>query len=201
MKNINWKFSKKFGSHWIKVKFYNTEPDLKVAKVIKGVRFCEVVKKAIEYPIIIDKESLTCLGAKFVFGWDSQDKNKILDLCQKKRQVQREALISIFSKSPFLKKPFKYIGLNTECSPDLLISYLSPEQVSKIIRTYQNKLGKILSVSLTSMTPVCGGVAVKTYLNKNINISFGCRDSRKFAGLEMYELAIGIHKRLFKYFV
>jgi len=41
MDRINWKFSDKFRSHWIKVKFYEENPKLKDVDKPKKIRFCQ----------------------------------------------------------------------------------------------------------------------------------------------------------------
>ncbi len=201
MDNINWSFSSKFGGHWIKVKFYKEKPNLKEFKKLEGVRFCEATKKAIIYPVLLDKESISCSGAQYAFGWRPGYKDELLNSCRDKRQVSRNILESMLLQIPHFKKPFKYIGLNTEGGPDLLISYLPPEKIMNLIKIYHNQQGESLDVSLFSMMSICGSVAVKTFLDKEISISFGCDDSRKYADMRRENLAVGIPRRLFSMFL
>jgi len=49
---------------------------------------------------------------------------------------------------------------------------------------------------LFNMMPICGGVAVKSHLEQKITVSFGCVDSRNFAGLKSYTVAVGIPRNL-----
>jgi len=65
---------------------------------------------------------------------------------------------------------------------------------------FNGKFGRNLECSLCSMMPICGGVVAATYLNKNINISFGCNDSRRLAEMRRENLAIATPDRLFKIF-
>lgn len=51
------------------------------------------------------------------------------------------------------------------------------------------------------MMAVCGGVAVRTYLEEKISLSFGCDDSRRFADMKRENLAVKIPKRLFNIFI
>ena len=201
MDQINWRFSDRFGSHWIKVKFYKEKPTLEEAQKLKRVRFCEATREAIKYPVLLDKNSISCPGAQYAFGWNSNYKNELLGNCQDKRQTQVRILKSMFSKTPYFKRPFKYIGLNTEGEPDLIMSYMSPEQIMNLIKIYNNLSGENLDVSLSSMMPVCSGIAVKTYLKGEVSLSFGCDDSRKFSDMRRDSLVIGISKNLFKVFV
>jgi len=99
------------------------------------------------------------------------------------------------------KKPFEYIGLNTKGKPDLIISFSTPEKIKELIKIYNYRNGGNLDVSLNSVMPICGGIAVKSYLEGKVILSFGCDDSCKFSGLGRDTLAIGIPNRLFKVFV
>ncbi|MBU0486287.1 MAG: DUF169 domain-containing protein [Proteobacteria bacterium] len=201
MTNIHRKLSEKFRSQWIKIKFYKDEPDLNGVKKLKNVRFCEATKEAITHSVILDKKSISCPGAQHAFGWKNGYKDELLNMCSDKQKTEKTALKSMFLRAPYLKKPFKYIGLNTDGEPDLVMSYLVPSNVMNFVRVFNNKFGKNLECSLCSMMSICGGVAAATYLNKNINISFGCNDSRRLADMKRENLAIGIPNRLFKVFV
>ena len=200
MDKVNWRFSDKFRSHWIKVKFYKEKPKDNDAKRLKNVRFCEATREAILHPILLDKESIVCPGAQHAFGWKSLYKNGLLKGCCDKRDVQKNTLKSMLSRIPYFKKPFKYIGLNTEGIPDLVMAYIPPQEVMDLIKMYHNKEGNNLDVSLCTMMAVCGGVAVRTYLDEKISLSFGCDDSRKFADMRRENLAVGIPKKLFQIF-
>jgi len=200
MEHINWKFADKFKSHWVKVKFYQERPKAEEAKKSKNVRFCEAVKEAITHPILLDKNSISCLGAQYAFGWNP-DRKKLLETCQNKTQASMKNLKSTLSQVPRFKKPFKYIGLNTEDIPDLLISYTSPQEIMNLTGLYQKYIGKNLDISLSNMMSICGGIAVRSYLEEKITLSFGCVDSRNLAGLERYTVAVGIPRNLCNIFV
>ena len=200
MEHINWKFANKFRSHWVKVKFYKEKPKVEKAKKLKDVRFCEAVKKAITHPILLGRNSISCLGAQYAFGWDS-DRKKLLETCQNKTQTPMANLKSTLSQAPRFKKAFKYIGLNTEGIPDLVISYTSPQEIMNITRLYQKYTGKNLDISLSNMMSICGGIAVRSYLEGKITLSFGCIDSRNLAGLERHTVAVGIPRNLCNIFV
>ena len=107
----------------------------------------------------------------------------------------------MLAKIPCLKTPFNYIGLNTNDEPDLVLSYMPPEEIMRLIKIYHNREGKNLDVSLCSMMSICGGIAVKTYLEGNINFSFGCDEYRKYADIRRENLAVGIPNRMFDLFV
>ena len=200
MKKIDWDGMHKFNTHWIKVKFFNNKPNVKNAKVLKNVRFCEATKEVMFEPILLDRESISCSGAKYAFGWAAGNKNRLLDSCYGKQQIQKNTLKSMLSRMPYFKKPPKFIGLNTEGEPDLIMSYMSAEKVMNLIKDYHNHWGRNLDVSLSSMMSICGGVAVRSFLEKDISISFGCHDSRKYADMRIENLAVGIPKNMFSIF-
>ena len=131
-----------------------------------------------------------------MFKWDSNIK-KLMGTCEDSREIQRNVLTSLLKSVPKLKKPVKYIGLNTEGDPDMLISFLPPAEAMQVVQKYQNKKGKMLNTCITSMMSVCGGVAVNTYVNKKICVSFGCDDSRKYADIGRETLIVGIPKNMF----
>jgi uncharacterized protein (DUF169 family) len=200
MDRVNWEFSKKFGKHWIKVKFYKKEPSLKEGKRVKGVRLCEAIKKAITYPILIDRDSITCPGAQYALGWKSDNDEEMLRSCADKNFVSIKNLKSMFDMSPRLEDPFEYIGLNTEGDPDMVVSFAAPGEVYKMVRLYNYYHGGDLDLSLSSMMSICGGVVVRSYREKKFSLSFGCEDSRKFAGLGHDTLVVGVPKDLFGVF-
>ena len=133
MEFINWKFSDRFSGHWIKVKFYKEKPDLKEVKRLENVRFCEATQKAMICPVLLDKESITCRGAHYAFGWKSDNKDKFLDNCHEKREAQKGIIESLLSHIPSLKGKFNYIGLNTPGEPDLIMSYIVPQEVMRLV--------------------------------------------------------------------
>jgi len=51
------------------------------------------------------------------------------------------------------------------------------------------------------MMSICGGVAAKAYLKREICISFGCQDSRKYADIGRENLVVGIPKNLLNIFI
>jgi len=198
MDRINWKFTDKFRSHWIKVKFYENDPKLKDVEKPRKIRFCEATNQAITKPILVKKTSFSCPGARYALGYDNGNSIKS---CDDKRNVNESILKTMLSQSPTLKTSYEYIGFNTDGEPDLLISYLPPEEVMNLVKIYNNKEGKNLDISLSTMMSVCGGVAVKALNKKQVSFSFGCDDSRKFADMSRETLAVGIPKNLFNVFV
>ncbi|MFH1459409.1 MAG: DUF169 domain-containing protein [Candidatus Omnitrophota bacterium] len=200
MVKINQNILDRLRNHWIKVKFYKKNPKLNGIKPLKNIKFCEATHKALFEPVLLNRKSISCLGAKHVFGWGNTLKNNILKKCNNKHKTKNFVFIDMFRQISALKKSVECIGLNTDDFPDMIISYLPPEDVMELIKKYNILTGKRLNFSLSSMMSICGGIAVNTYLENDINISFGCNDSRKYANIRRDSLAIGIPRRLFSIF-
>ena len=111
-----------------------------------------------------------------------------------------KVLKSMFSKSSHLEKPFEFIGLNTEGEPDLVVSFMAPQEVHEMVKIYNYHYGDNLDVSLSSMMSVCSGIVAKTYREEQFSLSFGCDDARKFAEMGRDTLVVGVPKKLFGVF-
>lgn len=192
MNNIHRKFAAQFRTHWIKVKFYSERQQLNSAKRLEDVRFCEATSEAILHPIILDSESITCPGAQYAFGW--KDESYVLDHCRDKTSLPEKVFQSMLRQMPRLDKTFECIGLNTDGEPDLIMSQVMPDDVMHLITLYNSRVGKNLDVSLSSVMSICGGIAVRTFLEDRITFSFGCIDSRKYSGISRDQLVVGIPK-------
>ena len=196
---MNKRFSEKFSSQWVKVKFYK-EPYRNDAYYPRSIRFCEALKLAITKPVIIDEKNLSCDSAQYAFGWREKFDKDLLEKCKKRRGINDKNLQSLLSTVPRLHKPFNCIGLNSDGEPDMVIACVSPQDMMEIVKIYNNHSGRGIKADLNSVSGICSNVAVKTFLDGNINISFGCVDSRKYADFGRDRLAVGISKRLFKLF-
>jgi len=201
MERINKRLSCKIGKHWIKIKFYKEEPPLDNVQRPGKIRFCEATKRAILNPILLDKENISCPGALYTFGWDSRFPYQSFDNWSKKNEKQKNILRSLVSHIPVLGSPFEYIGLNTDGESDIVMAYLSPEETMELIKILNFTYGIHVKTSLFSVMPICGGIAVKTYNEGKINLSFGCDDSRNYAKMHRFELAVGIPKSMYHLFL
>jgi uncharacterized protein (DUF169 family) len=199
--NMNKRFSEKFSSQWIKVKFYHKDPSSNGIAHPKSIRFCEALKLAITKPIIVDEKNLSCESARHAFGWREKFDKDLLGKCKDKRNVNSKVLESLLLTVPRLNKPFSCIGLNTDDEPDLLMASICPKDMMEIVKIYNNRKGENLKLSLNSASGICSNVAVKSFLDGNINISFGCTDSRRYADIGRDRLTVGIPSRLFELFI
>ncbi|MBL7075506.1 DUF169 domain-containing protein [candidate division KSB1 bacterium] len=200
MENIK-KFARKFGGSWVRVKFYKEMPDIGSAAVPTDIRFCEALHKAKTSSVFLTQSSISCLGAKYAFGWDKYAQNRIIQECKEKRNLPEGVVKSMIESVPRLKERLVAIGLNTYELPDILISYLQPGQVMRLIKYHQTRLGKNIHADVSCLMSVCGNIAVRSYLSQQISISFGCDDSRLYGKIPRDRLVVGVPYVLMKTFL
>jgi uncharacterized protein (DUF169 family) len=190
----------KYSGPWTKVKFYKEKPNVETARELSNLRFCEAIKESWKTrSIILDRSSINCLGARYVFGWDDK-KDEVIENCKKRWNISTERVGSIINAVEVLPSGINYIGLNVDGVPDVVVSYIQPKQFMHMLKTYENKTGKRLQTSLSSIMSICGSV-VKAYLNKEIHISFGCEDSRTYGDIGRDRFAVAIPSNLVELFI
>jgi uncharacterized protein (DUF169 family) len=190
MRNNHPVFSNQFRDHIIGVKFYKETPALKNVKKLNNVRFCEAVFEAVHSPMVLDRESINCMGARYVFGWI--DQAAFQKHCGEKISFPKQTTQSLLQQISRLKSNFGWIGFNTDNNPDLIVSRVTPQEAMVLIDFYHRKTGKTLDIDFCCMMSICGGIAVKTYLEDRITFSFGCKDSRKYAKIGRDQLVVGL---------
>jgi uncharacterized protein (DUF169 family) len=190
----------KYSSPWTKVKFYREKPNTENAKELSNVRFCEAIKESWRMrSVILDRSSISCLGARYVFGWESK-KDEIIEKCKKKWDIPVETIRSILNDVEVLPEGMNYIGLNVEGVPDAVVSYIQPKQFMDMLKTYGNKTGEQLQTSLSSVMSICG-IVVRAYKDRQIHISFGCEDSRMYGDIGRDRFAVAIPNNLIESFI
>jgi uncharacterized protein (DUF169 family) len=163
------------------------------------MRFCEAVTVAKLKPVLLSKENISCPSALYSFGWE--DKLNLVKYCGKKRTLPKNEVEELINFLKPLDDSINYIGLNTDEDPDLVISYLSPEQAMRILRIYFDKRRLPLNFDILPVMSVCGGVVVRSFLEDKISLSFGCEDSRRYGNIGRDRLIIGIPKSHFEIFL
>jgi uncharacterized protein (DUF169 family) len=78
------------------------------------------------------------------------------------------------------------------CLPDVVIGYIRPQSGMKLVRQWQRVHGTRPLVRLSSIMAICGDVVVGAYVSSRLRVSFGCRDSREFGGVEDDRVVVGI---------
>jgi uncharacterized protein (DUF169 family) len=187
------RFQRHFGGRWTGVKFYFDDLPICDENPLGDTRFCEAITRSLMQPVLLKPESLNCHGARYVFGWDEKVKAEMVKRFHHQEGFSEARAKELVQTLPKINGFLKGIGLNVKNSPpDLLLAYLQPEQVMKLLRSYQVNLGKALNVDLSSIVSVCGHVAVEAVAKKRIALSFGCKDSREYGGITRDRVAIGV---------
>ena len=188
-------FQDHFSIKGVGVKFYNDEIDTSNFQILRNIRFCQAVRIARDQRVLLDKDSIICKGARYALGFEDEAKEAIVNVIKLRRGISKEIAEKLVENIPRIKNsPYKYIGLNVD-DPDILIFYINPTRFMEFIKIYQ-RTGNSLEVKLSSLTAMCGDVAVQTYLTKKICISFGCDDSREYGEVSDEELVVGIPKEV-----
>ncbi|MBW2038188.1 MAG: DUF169 domain-containing protein [Deltaproteobacteria bacterium] len=189
-------FQRRFGGRWIGVKFYYDELPTSNENPIRDVRFCEAITKSMMRPVLLTPKDLNCRGARYVFGWDNGVKEEMVERFHQQEGFSEIGAEELVQEVPRINGSLKGIGLNVKNGPDILLSYLQPGQVMKLLRTYQVHFGEELTVDLSSIVSICGHVAVEAFVEKRIALSFGCSDARKYGGITRDRVAIGVPTRV-----
>ena len=185
-------FQRRFGGRWTGVKFYYGDLPICDENSIRDARFCEAITRSLVHPVLLTPEGLNCPGARYVFGWDATVKTEMVERFHYQEGFSEPKAKELVQNLPKISGSLKGIGLNIRNDPDLFLSYLQPEQVMKLLRSYHVHFGKDLNVDLSSIVSVCGHVAVEAVIKKQIALSFGCRDSREYGGITRDRVAIGV---------
>jgi len=178
-------------SDWVAIKFEKEIP----VNDIEPVRFCEAVYKAQKKTVSLSLSNVCCQGAKRCLGWLKNNDVKLAQMLSEKTGIHQKVARELVRKVPVLNDKFSGISLGKDIDGDVYISYASPESAMKLVRSWQKMTGQNLDTEVSGIMSVCGNVAVKSYIDQKISISFGCPDSREYGSIEKGRLVIGLpHK-------
>ncbi len=183
-------FETHFRTRGIGVSLVKESPKTENYKEIKGTSFCQAVKLAHSEPLRVNKDSLSCPGARFVFGLKGAGPEPVIKELVKNRKISLNTAKKMFEAPARFTKPFQWILLNQR-NADMYIFLFNPKKVMHFLTLYQMK-GELFTAELGSIMAMCGEIAVKTLVTGKISLSFGCPDSRKNGGIQDSELIIGI---------
>ncbi len=185
------KLSQISGSDWVAVKF---EKEI-IANDIEPVRFCEAVYKSQNKPISLSFSSICCDGAKRCFGWLKDTDVKLAQRLSEKTGTSQDIALKLIRSVPVLTEKFSGVSFSKDIDGDVYITYANSESAMKLVRSWQTITECNLDTEISGIMSVCGNVAVKSYIDQKISISFGCPDSRKYGGITKEQLVIGLpHK-------
>jgi len=190
------KLQQRFRSRWVGVTFYRDGIPPIHATALPNGRFCEAVTHAYTGPVVVTRENLHCPGANHVFSWDDSLQTVIIDKLHRDEGFSLGIARELVKELPTVKGSLAAIGLNVVETPDVVISYLQPGRVMHLLRQYQRAFGKDLAVNLSSLVSVCGHVALQSFLEQRIALSFGCVYSRLYGSITRDRVAVGMPSEL-----
>jgi len=188
-------FEDYFASKGVGVSFCNKDIDTNSFQLLRDVKFCQAVKLAREQKILLDKDSITCKGARYALGFEPGIQKELVNALKFKRGVPENIAGRLVNSIPRITNAsHTHICLNSD-HPDIFIFYMTPKQFMGLLKVYQ-RTGNRPGISLSSVTAMCGDIAAQTFVTRNICISFGCDDSREFGAVADGELIVGIPREI-----
>jgi len=182
------KLSRISDSDWVAIKF---EKQI-TSNDTEHLKFCEAVYKAKNRRISLPFNNICCEGAKRCLGCLKNNDVKLAQRLAEKIGMTQNISLELIKNVPVLNEEFSGISLGKYIDSDVYISYINPESAMKLVRCWQKTTGSNLNTEISGIMSVCGNVAVKSYINKNISVSFGCPDSREYGSIKKGQLVIGI---------
>jgi uncharacterized protein (DUF169 family) len=154
-------------------------------------RICEAVAESFREPIVQRADGIACCGARRSLALDNGDED-LVDRIVAESGIDRSFGTRIVKRTPHLATPPVAISYGVLDSPDVVIGYIRPESAMKLVRLWQHIHGTSPLVRLSSFMAICGDIVVGAYVSNRLRVSFGCRDSREFGGVEDDRVVVGI---------
>lgn len=191
-------FESKMGGRWIGVSFHKQPlSDIRMAK--QSMHFCEAVLASSTGAFTLTKTFLNCPGAQRSFGWHQNGDTAFVEKLTKRNGLEEKSAKILLEKTPLIEnEEIDALTIGTYDAPDILISYLQPENAMRFVQHWQKVHHGNLDLSISSMMAVCGSVAVGAYKTGRVCCSFGCPESRYHGGIGRDRLVIGVPTALFK---
>jgi len=153
--------------------------------------YCELIQKARFGESFIIK-SQRCKIAEFVFR--NTEKAPIDYYFDSKRYIDRNtAKKAVENLSRFDKKP-KSIKISPYHNGyfDVLILFIKPKNAMKLIQAYAYKNGKGFKIKSNGTASLCSETTAYPITSSSINLSMGCRGSRKHSKYSDNEVVVGL---------
>ncbi|MGM0771032.1 MAG: DUF169 domain-containing protein [Halobacteriota archaeon] len=154
--------------------------------------YCEMITKAREGEVFI-ASSQRCPPGKYVLG-ESENRPDGYYL-NSGRYTDKETASNAASNLPRVCRDYDHIKIeplsNNNGTFDVMILYLRPEKVMRIVQAMAYNDGKRLNIDTFGAASICGDCTVLANEN-GIGLSYGCKGSRKHSGYSDDEIPIGI---------
>jgi len=154
--------------------------------------FCELVQKArTGEEFLVSGQS--CSPGDYVLGFSEE--SPAAYYLNSGRYKNLKAAENAALSLPRLKKRFCFIRVGpmslNKGSFDVLILFLKPEKVMRIVQASAYPEGKRAVLDTLGAASICGDCTVLAY-RQGMGLSFGCKGSRKHSGYGDFEVPIGL---------
>jgi len=166
------------GESWVGIQFH-FQPIFGPKMTHPPTRLCEAIYRALDETFTCSVEMIQCPGACRSLGVQASDVEELATSMFEKSGTPKEAARRIISQVPRLHFTPTAITLGKVPSPDVLVSFISPQGAMKLVRLWQEVHGAAMETTLSTFMGVCGHVAVKAFNTRQPALSFGCPASRK----------------------
>ena len=194
------KFERRVGGRWTGITFHKQMPP-DATLLDNPMPFCKAITTSSTGAFTLTKSLLNCPGAQRSFGWHLNGDAALAEKIANQNGLDAESTNSLVKKTTrFVEEEIAAITVGTYDTPDILVSYLQPENAMRFMRQWQNVYQKNLDVSISSIMAVCGSVAVGVYRSSRVCCSFGCPESRSHGSISRDRLILGVPAALLKDF-
>lgn len=192
MKTIR-KLEQAIGGRWLGVSIYSVPVKCKEEYACPQLdRFCEALKMGTVKKVLVDPRRFTCLGARYAFGYGDDRRDAMIEKLVDTKGYSPRCAAELIAHTPHCVDGVEAIGINLSKKPDVFIAQLQPAQVMRLLRIYQERLGKVFQTEISSVIAACGNVFVKAIQRQDMAISFGCDDSRAYGDVARDRLYAGL---------
>jgi uncharacterized protein (DUF169 family) len=158
--------------------------------------YCEIVQKARHgESFLVGKQR--CKPGDYVLG--VSDKSPADYYLRSGRYASQKIAQKAADSLPRIEKSYSSIKIEplSQCTQnyDVLVLYLKPEAVMRIVQAYAYHFGKLDAVASIGAASICGDCTALA-IRDGIGFSYGCKGSRKHSHYASDELPCGISLRI-----
>jgi uncharacterized protein (DUF169 family) len=130
-------------------------------------------------------------------GLHKSDKELISHISNESK-ISEHTISESLQDIPAFEKPVKniYLGILPEMEdiilPDMFILQIKPKETMDLIKQYILKINAVPIIKPYPFLSVCGNILVGSLKQKQMSISFGCPESRKYGGVDDGNVIVGI---------
>jgi uncharacterized protein (DUF169 family) len=155
------------------------------------MRLCEAVARSFHETLVLPAECIGCLGARRSLGLQTDDDGLVRRM-MRESGISRPLVYRAVREIPRLATPVSAIRLGRLETPDVVIGYVRPDTVMRLVRRWQHVHGAGPLVRLSGFMAICGDVLVAAHILNSLRLSFGCRESRQYGDVRADRVVVGM---------